>query len=51
MIMWARALTRIDALERRVDDLERGGGILEDLERLIARVHHLENEIRRQGLT
>ena len=47
--MWARALARIDALERRVHDLERCGGIVEDLERLIAGVHHLENEIRRQG--
>ena len=53
MLTWARALERIDALEQRVDALERGDGVVEylDLERIFARLLYLEIELRRHGLT
>ena len=50
MFVWARALTRLDALEARVLALERGRGLEAQILELETRVVALELALRRQGL-
>ena len=49
MFVWARALTRLDALEARVLALEQGG-LEAQIEDLLLRLTRLELALRRQGL-
>ena len=48
MFVWARALTRLDALEARVLALEQGG-LEAQIEDLLLRLTRLEQALRRQG--